>query len=987
MDGSGDEDDFDLDFGDTTLPLEDGFESRKDSPKATTKAQMTDDLQLSSDSSLNFEEIKNNEEFVQNQAMYLSWEGGKILLDPNKSELTIGKKIENDIVVKSSKTSKFHCKIENGKVLVDCNSKNGTKLNGKRVEKAELKIGDLIEVGALTFEISASSEGVIGHYPADGVGHGERGSSYEANSPNQGHSGEKQDSQCKAGKDSFKKKELHEEKHNLSTNETNGADEKEANVDLEDKKNSFSVTDSFCEALDVNLGLDDLKIENLEEKRVNNESEIQNAPVETSRSIEDTKSVQETDGNHLTAIDSSEKPRKSEEDIESKIKYSSQKNTATKIEQSNNEISEEYEKTKVKTVPEINFEKVITKQANDGTSEHSEPRNAETEKRPEPCGNDNKMGKSLTEDTKKTLQSHQEENQGKGTKLSQALDETLNNNDVFDDFELDDILDGETSALLQRLDSHITQQSKTLKKAGETADAIERRKSGPMEDINTSRLEQEMLREQKEIQYEDFDHDSLDKGNLQDPSSLEKLDDEQTRETLAPPKDETSLKSGVLSKRIISKEEVNVGERAHITHSPEGQFEEPYKRSKLMTVEEKPATEVGQHAQSTIRSIKGSQKRLSKISGLKEQKVRKQDRVHTQIKIEALRIELNELKKRNKKIRARMEDIRGEITKNGRGDIIRKLQKVKKSNRALHEENTRRKAKINAALGRLKEIPRIYPHKFKSGEEKKIIESYRMEIKVGKKNYIAAADKLESSQRTAKIYLEKVENVITRAKRASTEACVQRDNVCKAAQTEILVNKKQEVKLTRLLQKRTKTHELQSRYFLLKSYVDEKRGKITETHDLNVQLSAQMKALDSQMQAIRKERESYTLRANKERKLAKRKLVTLDRAKETLQRAQSMKEIGTPLTMNMVRRSYSPVSSSDFIRVEYSSHGSEQTLQHFISDKLSWSQKLVEINLEACRDILEKVETGMRVQLKECAKRLEFVNSTLRGQLEVVQEP
>mmetsp|Transcript_15834 Transcript_15834/g.32204 ORF Transcript_15834/g.32204 Transcript_15834/m.32204 type:complete len:238 (-) Transcript_15834:1816-2529(-) len=87
--------------------------------------------------------------------LMLTWEGGhQVLLDPSVPEVKIGKRSDNDIVVKSKMISKYHCFIEYGRTLGDNNSKNGTKLNGKKISRAGLKAGDQIEIGALKFQVS-----------------------------------------------------------------------------------------------------------------------------------------------------------------------------------------------------------------------------------------------------------------------------------------------------------------------------------------------------------------------------------------------------------------------------------------------------------------------------------------------------------------------------------------------------------------------------------------------------------------------------------------------------------------------------------------------------------------------------------------------------------------------------------------------------------------------------------------------------------------
>ena len=69
--------------------------------------------------------------------------------------LTIGREDDNNVVLKESSVGRYHARIRKAKeedqvkfVLADLDSKIGTKLNGKPVEKkVELKNEDLIEIG------------------------------------------------------------------------------------------------------------------------------------------------------------------------------------------------------------------------------------------------------------------------------------------------------------------------------------------------------------------------------------------------------------------------------------------------------------------------------------------------------------------------------------------------------------------------------------------------------------------------------------------------------------------------------------------------------------------------------------------------------------------------------------------------------------------------------------------------------------------------
>ncbi len=71
----------------------------------------------------------------------------------DKAEFTIGRVETCDLVVDDDLVSRTHCKfLTKGGVTVlkDLGSTNGTLLNGRRVDEAELKEGDQIQVGAST---------------------------------------------------------------------------------------------------------------------------------------------------------------------------------------------------------------------------------------------------------------------------------------------------------------------------------------------------------------------------------------------------------------------------------------------------------------------------------------------------------------------------------------------------------------------------------------------------------------------------------------------------------------------------------------------------------------------------------------------------------------------------------------------------------------------------------------------------------------------
>jgi general secretion pathway protein E len=89
--------------------------------------------------------------------------------------VTIGRHPDNTICIKDEKASRFHCVIEpdgNGGWRVrDLESRNGTKVNGSRMDQAPLAAGDLVKVGDHEFAV----EPVEGAAPAAGVDEAQEG--------------------------------------------------------------------------------------------------------------------------------------------------------------------------------------------------------------------------------------------------------------------------------------------------------------------------------------------------------------------------------------------------------------------------------------------------------------------------------------------------------------------------------------------------------------------------------------------------------------------------------------------------------------------------------------------------------------------------------------------------------------------------------------------------------------------------------------------
>ena len=69
----------------------------------------------------------------------------------SRDTCTLGRHKNNDIVITDPKVSSFHARIDrtpDGFVLVDLKSRNGSYVNGHRIESALLKTGDEVRLGA-----------------------------------------------------------------------------------------------------------------------------------------------------------------------------------------------------------------------------------------------------------------------------------------------------------------------------------------------------------------------------------------------------------------------------------------------------------------------------------------------------------------------------------------------------------------------------------------------------------------------------------------------------------------------------------------------------------------------------------------------------------------------------------------------------------------------------------------------------------------------
>src|SRR5579862_6568670 len=72
---------------------------------------------------------------------------------------TVGRSVDNVLEVPDPNISRRHCVIERRDtgefVVTDCNSSNGTRVNGERVLSHDLRDGDRIEVGSTVIYFAA----------------------------------------------------------------------------------------------------------------------------------------------------------------------------------------------------------------------------------------------------------------------------------------------------------------------------------------------------------------------------------------------------------------------------------------------------------------------------------------------------------------------------------------------------------------------------------------------------------------------------------------------------------------------------------------------------------------------------------------------------------------------------------------------------------------------------------------------------------------
>ncbi len=76
-------------------------------------------------------------------------------------EITIGRSPTNNIFVRDKNVSRVHCQIvvtEDGPILTDLQSTNGTYVNGERATEQPLHVGDEVRVGTTLLRVEEMTE-------------------------------------------------------------------------------------------------------------------------------------------------------------------------------------------------------------------------------------------------------------------------------------------------------------------------------------------------------------------------------------------------------------------------------------------------------------------------------------------------------------------------------------------------------------------------------------------------------------------------------------------------------------------------------------------------------------------------------------------------------------------------------------------------------------------------------------------------------------
>jgi pSer/pThr/pTyr-binding forkhead associated (FHA) protein len=81
---------------------------------------------------------------------------------PERSLKTVGRAPRADFVVDAPLVSRIHCRLsidgDNCLDVEDLGSTNGTFVNGRKVRRASLRVGDTLKVGRVEFAVRASDQ-------------------------------------------------------------------------------------------------------------------------------------------------------------------------------------------------------------------------------------------------------------------------------------------------------------------------------------------------------------------------------------------------------------------------------------------------------------------------------------------------------------------------------------------------------------------------------------------------------------------------------------------------------------------------------------------------------------------------------------------------------------------------------------------------------------------------------------------------------------
>lgn len=82
-----------------------------------------------------------------------------ILRLPHGSSKTVGRTARADFIVNAALVSRLHCRLVADKshqlVVEDLGSRNGTFVNGRKIDRATLKTGDRLRVGRVEFSVQS----------------------------------------------------------------------------------------------------------------------------------------------------------------------------------------------------------------------------------------------------------------------------------------------------------------------------------------------------------------------------------------------------------------------------------------------------------------------------------------------------------------------------------------------------------------------------------------------------------------------------------------------------------------------------------------------------------------------------------------------------------------------------------------------------------------------------------------------------------------